>query len=63
MSGLLLPNELAAIGHFLNDVREAGEAHGVRIAFEFYVQVQDGTTVRVSYSENAEDYLVNAPGG
>lgn len=63
MSGLLTPMELASIGSFLTDVREAGEAHGVRIAFEFYVQVSDGTTVRAAYSDNAEDYLVDAPGG
>lgn len=62
MSGQLLPAELTSIGHFLNDVREAGEAHGVRIAFEFYVQVNDGTTMRVSYGENAEDYLVETSG-
>lgn len=62
MSGQLLPAELTSIGHFLNDVREAGEAHGVRIAFDFYVQVEDGTTMRAAWSESTGDYAVETGG-
>ena len=54
--------ELTNLGHFLQDLKDLTENHGVRIGYEFYLLLEDGSQMRAAWNSANEMYLAEASG-